>query len=128
MTRIERAQAMRNNTERHYNCAQGVLLAFSDVLEMDEEQMFNLTIHCGGGLRHGGTCGALVGALMVLAAKGKSQEEVVAFLNKAKGPFGDTFVCAELTGPYAGQDAERKVFCDGLVCKATAMVEAELGL
>ena len=127
MTRIERAQQMRNNTDRHYNCAQAVLLAFADKLDMDEEQMYALTSHCGGGLRHGGTCGAVVGALMVLGAKGKTQEEVVAFLEKAKEPFAACFVCAELVQPFVGQDAERKVFCDGLVRKAVALVQAELG-
>ena len=128
MTRIERAQAMRDNTERHYNCAQGVLLAFTDILDMDEEQMYDLTIHCGGGLRHGGTCGAVVGALMVLAAKGKTQEEVAAFLETMKEPFGGSFVCGELVQSFIGQDGERKAFCDGLVCKAAALVETELGL
>ena len=118
---------MRDNPQRHYNCAQAVLLAFADRLDMDEEQMFALTAHCGGGLRHGGTCGAVVGALMVLGAKGKTQEEVVAFLEKAKEPFASCFVCAELVQPFDGQDAERKVFCDGLVRKAVALVQDELG-
>jgi Putative redox-active protein (C_GCAxxG_C_C). len=128
MTRIERAQQMRDNPARHYNCAQAVLLAFADMLPMDEEQMFALTAHCGGGLRHGGTCGAVVGALMALGTQGKTQEEVVAFLEKMSEPFDNTFVCATLVGSCAAKGVERKTLCDGLVRKAVELAEAELGL
>ena len=126
MTRIERAQQMRDNPERHYNCAQAVLLAFTDMVDMDEEQLFALTAHCGGGLRHGGTCGAVVGALMVLGKQGKSQEEIVAFLEKMNEPFGETFVCAMLVGSCEAKGMDKKSLCDGLVRKAVELAEIEL--
>ena len=37
---MDRAKKVRAITERHYNCAQSVLVAFHDVIGLDEEQAY----------------------------------------------------------------------------------------
>lgn len=49
-----------------YNCAQAVLLAFSDVTKLDEKTALTLSASFGGGMgRLREVCGAVSGALMV---------------------------------------------------------------
>jgi C_GCAxxG_C_C family probable redox protein len=47
-------------------CSQAVLLAWSPDFGLDDETALRLTAPFGSGMRLGGTCGALTGALMVL--------------------------------------------------------------
>ncbi len=63
MDRKEKATMLH---EQGYNCAQSVLLAFSDVLKMDEETLFRVSEGFGFGMGNSyGTCGALTGAFML---------------------------------------------------------------
>nr|WP_321484882.1 C-GCAxxG-C-C family protein [uncultured Draconibacterium sp.] len=49
-----------------YNCAQSVLLAYSDVLQIDKETAINLSCGFGGGMsRLQETCGAVSAAYMI---------------------------------------------------------------
>ena len=49
-----------------YNCAQSVLLAYSDVLQVDKETAINLSCGFGGGMgRLQETCGAVSAAYMI---------------------------------------------------------------
>ena len=49
-----------------YNCAQAVILAFSDLLEMDEKTCARISSSFGGGMgRMREVCGAVSGMLMV---------------------------------------------------------------
>ena len=77
---MDRAKKVRAITERHYNCAQSVLVAFHDVMSvlvafhdvigLDEEQAYRLGSHFGAGMKMGATCGAITGAMMVLGLAG----------------------------------------------------------
>lgn len=60
-----------------YNCAQAVVLAFSDVTGLDDELAAKLSSSFGGGLgRMREVCGAVSGAAMVLGiAKGYSDSK-----------------------------------------------------
>lgn len=50
-----------------YNCSSSVVLAFKDLIEIDEEQLKKISIPFGGGLgRQRLTCGAVFGMCMVL--------------------------------------------------------------
>ena len=62
---MDRAKKVRAITERHYNCAQSVLVAFHDVIGLDEEQAYRLGSHFGAGMKMGATCGAITGAMSV---------------------------------------------------------------
>ena len=53
--------------ENGYNCAQSVVLAFSDLTEIDEKALAMLSSSFGGGMgRLREVCGAVTGAFMVL--------------------------------------------------------------
>jgi C_GCAxxG_C_C family probable redox protein len=64
MNRKEKAMAL---FESGYNCAQSVVLAFSDLTDADEKMLARLSSSFGGGMgRLREVCGAVSGAFMVL--------------------------------------------------------------
>ena len=67
---LDRAKALRAITERHYNCAQSVVVPFADVLGIDEETLYRMAANFGGGMKMASVCGALTGALMALGLAG----------------------------------------------------------
>ncbi|KGM94834.1 oxidoreductase [Clostridium novyi A str. 4552] len=85
-----------------YNCAESIVKAFN------EEEKINIPVSIaspfGGGMTVGGTCGAVIGALIVLGSlKGRedldSQNESRTYtrkiMNKVQEKYG-TFQCLEL--------------------------------
>lgn len=70
MDYVEKARALRADPAVHYNCCQAVLVTFADRLGLTPEQANALGAHFGSGMRHGSTCGAVSGALMVLGLLG----------------------------------------------------------
>ncbi|MBC8423885.1 C-GCAxxG-C-C family protein [bacterium] len=64
MKRADEAVAL---LDEGYNCAQSVLAAFADTLDLDLETALRLADPFGGGMMmSGGPCGAVTGALLVL--------------------------------------------------------------
>ncbi len=67
MDRSEKALSLFDNK---YNCSQSVLTAFSEDLDMTEDELLRVACAFGGGIgRQQLTCGALTGASMVLGLK-----------------------------------------------------------
>jgi C_GCAxxG_C_C family probable redox protein len=59
-----------------YNCSQAVFATYSQEFGIPLDQAFKIASGFGGGMRIGGTCGAVTGAFMVLGlkfAKGKDK-------------------------------------------------------
>ncbi|AFS79180.1 putative redox-active protein, CGCAxxGCC motif family [Gottschalkia acidurici 9a] len=52
-----------------YNCAQAVLSAFDEEIGLDRKTAIKISCEYGAGMAKGGTCGAVMGALMVLEFK-----------------------------------------------------------
>lgn len=50
----------------HYNCSQAVIAGCRELTGLDESLSLAIAGGFGGGMRHGGVCGAVTGALMVL--------------------------------------------------------------
>lgn len=67
---IDKAMQLRNETPMVSNCAQTIMRAYADELGMTEQQAAAIGCNFGGGMKCGGTCGAITSALMVLGAKG----------------------------------------------------------
>lgn len=64
MTRREQAM---ENFYKGYNCTQSVVLAFSDLIPMDQEQLLRLAAPLGGGMgRLREVCGSVSGMFLVL--------------------------------------------------------------
>ena len=116
MNKMEHAKQLRDITEKHYNCAQSVLVPFAKEMGMSEEQAYNIGAHFGAGMRHGSTCGALSGALMVLGAMGYGEQEAQAMLKRFREKNGCTD-CAHLLAAAKERGEEKKPHCDRMVCE-----------
>ena len=114
MTRMEESQALRDRTDVHYNCCQSVLVTFAEDMGLTREQAMGLGANFHTGLCHGGTCGALCGAGMVLGMLGYGDPETGALVRQLKGERGATH-CAALLKSARERGEERKAHCDGLV-------------
>ena len=125
MTNMEKARQLRADTQVHYNCAQAVLVAFAQEMGMTEEQAYNLGAHFGSGMRHGSTCGAVTGALMVLGMLGYDEKEAAALLHQVREGHG-ALDCATLLKSSHEKGIARKEHCDGLVFEIVEAVAQRL--
>jgi C_GCAxxG_C_C family probable redox protein len=122
MTHLEKAKALRADTQTHYNCAQSVLLAFGDRIGLTEEQAFQVASHFGAGMRHGATCGVLSGGLMVLGLLGYDEKAAGELLRQFREKHEAT-QCAELLSRSKDRGIARKEHCDGLVLEMVETLE-----
>ena len=122
MTHLEHAAALRSDKTIHYNCAQSVLIPFAQEAGLTEEQARALAENFGAGMRHGGTCGAVTGALMALGAMGYGEKETGALLRSFREKAGE-LSCAKLLARAKEQGIEKKPHCDGMVFTAVELVE-----
>ena len=125
MDEMEQTKALREDKQVHYNCCQSVLLPFCDQCGLTREQALNLGAHFGGGMRHGGTCGAVTGALMVLGLTGRGENAARALLNGVRTQHG-ALDCAHLLAKAKADGVERKAHCDGMVYDAVAQLQTLL--
>ncbi len=125
MTPMEKARQLREDTNVHYNCAQAVLVAFADRLGLSEEQAFDLGAHFGSGMRHGATCGALTGALMVIGLAKENTAAAVALLAQFKQKNGCTD-CIGLLNAAKERGEAKKPHCDRLVFECVEFLEERL--
>ncbi len=110
MTAYEEAAKLRADETVHYNCCQAVVAAFCRETGLDFDTALRLSAHFGAGMRHGSTCGAATGALMVLGLMGKEPALAGAFLKKFKEEHG-ALDCATLLAnikPPAGRNTAIK--------------------
>lgn len=109
--RIEKALEKR---KKGYNCSQAVACTYCDVVNMDEETLFKLTEGLGaGGGNMEGTCGAVVGAGIILGLLNSSgnldKPDSKASTMKLSKEISDNFlernhtvICKELKGVDTG--------------------------
>lgn len=127
MEHMEHARSLRAAQDRHYNCCQSVLVPFAGEMGLSEEQAYDLGAHFGSGMRHGSTCGALSGALMVLGAMGYGEQEAQAVLRAFREKNGCTD-CAHLLASAKERGEEKKPHCDRLVCECVqALLDLTVG-
>lgn len=120
----EKAQALRNDTTTHYNCAQAVLMAFAPDAGLPDETAAKLAANFGAGMKNGGVCGAITGGLMALGLFGIT--DAANYYSRVKEAIGDEFTCAGLLRINAQNGGEKKGFCDGLITACVTIVEAML--
>ena len=122
MDRMEETRALRNDPDVHYNCAQSVLVPFSDVCGLTKEQACTLGANFGSGMRHGSTCGAVTGALMVLGMAQKSPEAASVLMRRFREK-NQVLDCAGLLQRAKANGEEKKPHCDRMVYEAVALLE-----
>ena len=125
MDRMEECKALRGDTEVHYNCAQAVLIPFREVCGVDRETARNLGAHFGSGMRCGGMCGAVTGALMVLGMAEADEAATMALLRKFREKNG-ALNCAELLKAAKDRGEARKPHCYRMVYDAVELLEEQL--
>lgn len=122
MNHMEKARELRASTDVHYNCAQSVLVTFAKEMGLTEQQAYDLGSHFGSGMRHGGTCGALTGSLMVLGMAGHDGKDAAALMAKMRENRG-TLDCATMLKASKEKGMSNKEHCDGLVYEMVQAVE-----
>ncbi len=124
---LDRAKALREDPNVHYNCAQGVLIPFAEKAGLDAGQAFKLAAHFGSGMRSGLTCGAVTGGLMALGISGATDSaDAHEFMRRMKAGHDGVIDCAHLLAANAKTGTPKKVHCDGMVYEAVVAVEAIL--
>ena len=126
MNRMEETKGLRARTDIHFNCCQSVLVPFCKECGMTEEEAYRLGAHFGSGMRHGSTCGAVTGALMVLGLAGKGADEATALMRRFREK-NQVLDCANLLRLAKERGEERKCHCDRMVYEAVELLEELLG-
>ena len=130
MDRSILADEIHSIKEPHHNCAQSVLLAFADKINLPKEELFKLASAFGGGMGNGeATCGALCGAAMVIGCLHSKEGELSKFaaarvLEAFKQRTGST-ICGEIRGTNTGKPL---CSCNDCVKIAAELAQKELGL
>jgi C_GCAxxG_C_C family probable redox protein len=126
-----------------FNCSQAVLSSYSEQFGLECDKAFKVATGFGGGMRMGGTCGAVSGAFMVLGlkygnttaedkkAKAKTYTKVEEYTNRFKVR-NDSVACRELLGcdlttPEGMKEAKDKglfsSICPRMVREAVEILE-----
>ena len=96
-----------NKNKNGYNCAQAVACTYCDYAGIDEETMFNICQAFGTGMGTlEGTCGAIVGAGVVLGMMNKQRLKTNQDIRKIMQDFkaqNSTVICKELKGIGTGK-------------------------
>ena len=111
---MEEVRALRARVDRHFNCAQSILVTFSDKLGLTKERAFELGTGFGRGMHFESTCGTLTAALMVLGMQGYEKEDAVKLVHSFMERYSTT-VCKELTAAIERRGLPRKAGCDQMV-------------
>ena len=105
------------------NCAQAVLCAYADIAGIDEDTAMRLAAPFGAGMGSmEGTCGAIVGAGLVLGLSGASTRHMRQIMNNFQERNGAT-QCKLLKGVGTGKVLRE---CSDCVADAAEFLEEEL--
>ena len=119
---IEARKEYAAERKKEMNCCQAVLVAFADKLGKNEDELLRLGSGFGSGMATmEGTCGALVGAIMVsslLSPEGEARNNSRAIMSRFKELCGAT-ICRDLKGIGTG-----KVLCSCEDCVRNAVLAA----
>lgn len=122
MNRMEHTKALRARTDVHYNCCQSVLVPFCRECGLTEDEAYKLGAHFGAGMKHGSTCGAVTGALMVLGMASGGNEGALELLSRFRSK-NQALDCAKLLTLAKERSEDRKPHCDRMVYDAVEILE-----
>lgn len=121
---MDRAIALRNDPNVHYNCAQSVLMSFSEEKGLSPDMANALTANLGSGMRVGGTCGAMAGGLLVLGLYGVNDTpSVLSYWKEFKAKHDGMDQCRDLLSVNAKKGNPKKPHCDNMVYEAVELTE-----
>ena len=121
---VEKAMELRNETPMVNNCAQTIMRVYADELGIDENLCAAIGCNFGGGMKCGGTCGAITAGLMVLGAKGVDSPMAVQQFRKEIAEKHDGMTdCADLLRANAQKGGDKKTHCDKMSQEAIELAE-----
>lgn len=121
---LERAKEIRAIEVPHHNCAQSVLMSFTQSLTLDDETAYKLAVAFGGGMKSGITCGVIVGGLMTLGLFDVDDMETTQKVIKDFRDRHNQMVdCKDLLKANAAAGGQKKPHCDALVYEMVNYVE-----
>ncbi len=124
---MERARALRDDPQVHYNCAQAVFIPFAEQKGITPETANAITQNFGAGMRMGQTCGAITGGLMALGLYGLGEpSDSGEFFCRMKALHEGRTQCKELLAEEVKCPADKKPHCDTMVYEAVQAVEEML--
>ena len=125
---LDKAELLRKSEERHYNCAQSVLIPFAGEAGLDEEQAYKIASGFGSGMKTGNVCGAITGGAMVLGLLGKdSPENMQRLFREIKEWHEGQTDCKDLLALNAKKGGEKKPHCDRMVYEVISIVDQMIG-
>lgn len=121
---LVRAEALRADETRHYNCAQSVLVPFAAAAGLDEEAAYRLAANFGGGMKRASVCGAVTGGLMALGLLGVEDGPTIAeYHRRLRQAHEGMLDCADLLRLDRERGGDKKTHCDGMVYECVALAE-----
>ncbi len=121
---LERAKEIRAIELPHHNCAQSVLMSFTQSLKLDDETAYKIAVAFGGGMKSGITCGVIVGGLMTLGLFDVDDMETTQkVINDFKTRHNQMIDCKDLLKANAAAGGQKKPHCDALVYEMVQYVE-----
>jgi len=124
---LDKAHEIRAIVEPHHNCAQSVLMSFTQSLNLDDQTAFKIATAFGGGMKSGITCGVITGGLMVLGLFDvDAPEDTQALVKFFREKHAQMIDCADLLKANAAAGGTRKPHCDALVYEMVEYVEKVL--
>ena len=134
MTIEERVKLAEEKHHSGYNCAQAVACTFSDVIGMDEKDVFRMSEGFGFGMGANETCGAVCGMLMIASALSSdanleapsTKQKTYKLMRELQDAFREkntSVICRELLG---GKGRPKLRSCSGCVEDAAALLEEKI--
>lgn len=121
---LETAKELRKDTDRHYNCAQSVLIPFSEELGLDKEMAYKVAGGFGGGMRTGSVCGAITGGIMALGLMGlDTPQNIQKIFENVKSNHDGYTDCKDLLRRNSEKGLEKSNHCDNMVYQVIQAVE-----
>lgn len=121
---LEEAKTLRNSLDRHYNCAQSVLIPFAKEAGLDEETAYKIASGFGSGMKTGKVCGAITGGAMALGLLGlDTPDNMQVLFREIRQRHEDQTDCKDLLALNAKKGGERGTHCDNMVYEVISIVE-----
>ncbi|MBQ9520553.1 MAG: C_GCAxxG_C_C family protein [Acholeplasmatales bacterium] len=104
MDRIEKAVELKNSGK--FNCAEAIVMAYSDLVDVDKETLLKIASGFGTGMGSlEATCGALVGANIILGLLNNSETKTKFMSKNMLKDFNElshATICKDLKGIETG--------------------------
>ena len=119
----KRAEELRAQTFPHINCAQAVVLPFSEALGIPDDLAMRFAGGFGGGMKRASVCGTVTGGIMALGLFGKDDPKTLGeYHRRIRERHDGMLECADLLKAAAEAGTEKKLHCDAMVYECVDLV------